>query len=299
MQKVDEWTGERFLPHIDPTICGAEIHYEHLHRYAFAAEFARGKRVLDLASGEGYGSHMLSRVARRVTGVELDRDTVEHAAQKYKGDNIRFVRGSILDVPLEGGELFDVIVCFEAIEHVGDHDRLLAEVKRLLTRDGLFIVSTPNKIVYNDGAPGHNPFHVKELELDGFRELLEGHFRHTVLFGQKVVAGSSIWPLSTDRRLNGYYEYLVRKDEGGFLIQKEGGKCPKYYIAISSDASLEYVGRIESALFDVSNVMIKELLDQFNLMQKTLLAVTGSLEWRLITKAHGLVRRILRPRARK
>ena len=56
-----EWTGERFLPWME----GAHIHYEHLHRYAFAAQLVKGKKkVLDVTCGEGYGSYMLSKEAQ-------------------------------------------------------------------------------------------------------------------------------------------------------------------------------------------------------------------------------------------
>ena len=60
-----EWTGERFLPWLDQSL----IAYEHLHRYAYAATFAKGKRVLDLASGEGYGSRILAAAASSVVAV--------------------------------------------------------------------------------------------------------------------------------------------------------------------------------------------------------------------------------------
>ena len=75
-----EWTGERYLPYFDPSICGAEIHYEHLHRYAFTSQYVKGKTVLDLASGEGYGSFLLSQNAESVTGIERDPDAVNHAS---------------------------------------------------------------------------------------------------------------------------------------------------------------------------------------------------------------------------
>jgi len=38
-----ERTGERYLPFVDPKILGAEIHYEHLHRFAFAEQFINEK----------------------------------------------------------------------------------------------------------------------------------------------------------------------------------------------------------------------------------------------------------------
>jgi len=61
-----EWTGERYVPQMRGTIA-----LEHLHRYAFASEYVQGLDVLDIASGEGYGSEMLSRTARHVYGVDI------------------------------------------------------------------------------------------------------------------------------------------------------------------------------------------------------------------------------------
>jgi len=70
-----EWTGERYVPGME----GAEIGYEHLHRYAFATQFVRNKRVLDLASGEGYGSHLLAKTAKQVVGPARQKQV--HPAQ--------------------------------------------------------------------------------------------------------------------------------------------------------------------------------------------------------------------------
>src|SRR5437763_440995 len=136
-----EWTGERYLPWVK----NATISYEHLHRYAFAARFARDKHVLDLGSGEGYGANILARTAISVVGVDIDENSVAHASSVYRGKNLKFVVGSFAKVPIRNDHSFDLIVCFEAIEHVENHDELLTEVKRLLKPDGLFIVSTPNK----------------------------------------------------------------------------------------------------------------------------------------------------------
>src|SRR5271157_1669541 len=136
-----EWTGERYVPWADDAV----INYEHLHRYGLAKEFVKGKNVLDLASGEGYGSFMLSAKAHSVTGVDIDDLSIKHASSKYVKENLRFIKGSIIDVPVKGENRFDVVVCFEALEHIEDHDGLMKEVKRLLKADGIFIVSTPNK----------------------------------------------------------------------------------------------------------------------------------------------------------
>ena len=54
-----EWTGERFVPWAkEPTVA-----YEHLHRYTWVSRLVKDKKVLDLASGEGYGTEILARDA--------------------------------------------------------------------------------------------------------------------------------------------------------------------------------------------------------------------------------------------
>ena len=68
-------------------------------------------------------------------------------------------------------------MCFEAIEHIEDHDQLLKEVKRFLKADGIFIVSTPNKLTYHDEAPDENYFHMKELYFDEFQKLMKAYFQ--------------------------------------------------------------------------------------------------------------------------
>ena len=91
---------------------GAQSNYEHLHRYAFAVDLVKSKRVLDLASGEGYRCYLLSRNADHVVGVEIDRQTVDHATRTYSSESVQFICGSMLNVPIEGQKIFDVIICF-------------------------------------------------------------------------------------------------------------------------------------------------------------------------------------------
>ena len=183
-----EWTGERYVPWMD----GAEIGYEHLHRYAFATQFVRNKRVLDLASGEGYGSNLLAKTAKQVVGIDIDEQAVRHAANKYIKPNLEFKAGSILEIPIKSDGVFDVIVCFEAIEHVDDHHKLLSEARRLLTPNGLFLVSTPNKTLYTDEPHFSNPFHVHELYFDEFKALLEKYFRQVKFLGQRIHCTSNM-----------------------------------------------------------------------------------------------------------
>jgi len=102
-----ESTGERLLPW---DLQYPSNHYEHLQRYYFAAQFAAGRVVLDLGSGEGYGADILALVANEATGVDISQETVEWARQKYKRPNLRYTCGSGTDIPISGESIFDLVV---------------------------------------------------------------------------------------------------------------------------------------------------------------------------------------------
>ena len=260
-----EWTGERFIPWME----GAQIHYEHIHRYAFASLFVKGKKVLDLACGEGYGSHALSKNAGYVVGVEIDENAVEHARNKYTTQNLEFIQGSILEIPIQGNEKFDVIVCFEGIEHVEEHEKLLSEVKRLLNKEGVFIVSSPNKKTYSDDIDFNNPFHKKELYFNDFRELLDNDFSSCIFFGQKVYSSSNIWSLPP-YQYSDYKEFIIEKQDKEFYFSDIERKTPLYFIAIASDKKLNHqIYNIGSHLVDVSNILIGDFEKQVGMLTST------------------------------
>jgi len=251
-----EWTGERFLPWIE----GAQIHYEHLHRYVFAAQFVKGKKVLDLACGEGYGSYILAQEADSVIGVDIDERAINHAQSSYLRKGLHFIKGSITEIPIEGEREFDVIVCFEAIEHIKDHDKLLSEVKRLIKDDGIFIVSTPNKATYTDEPGCNNPFHLKELYFDELEDLLRQYFKNVRFLGQRVYIGSNIWDISLSQD-DSYREFVVEKGDKRFNFTESNRKVPIYFIALTSDADLEpNIFTPNSWLVDISHSFIAELM---------------------------------------
>jgi 2-polyprenyl-3-methyl-5-hydroxy-6-metoxy-1,4-benzoquinol methylase/glycosyltransferase involved in cell wall biosynthesis len=257
-----EWTGERYLPWLEE----AAIGYEHWHRYAYASQLVRGKRVLDLGCGEGYGSYLLARTAASVVGIDIDENSVKHARNKYIKHNLEFEVGSITEVPIPGTHLFDVAVCFEALEHVEDHHRLLTEVKRLLTPDGVFIVSTPNKSVYSDEPHFNNPFHVHELYFHEFRELFKKYFRNVKFLGQRIFCNSSIWPVFSDNDSR-VVEYVVDRNRKEFVFVENDKRIPLYFIAIASDTDRE-IEEVGSSLIDVSDALLKQKDGQINAYAK-------------------------------
>ena len=168
---------ERFQPHL-----GLHIWYEHWHRYHFCLPIIDGLRVLDIACGEGYGSSLISTRASHVIGIDIDTDTITHAKQKYNQSNLEFRQGDVREIPLPDHSV-DAIVSFETLEHIEEHQQMLSEFKRVLSKDGLLILSTPDKDVYSE-EEHHNHYHLKELSLGEFNELLQVNFKHNRLFGQ-------------------------------------------------------------------------------------------------------------------
>ncbi len=147
-------------------------------------------------------------------------------------------------------------VCFEALEHIEDHQKLLSEVKRLLTPEGVFIVSTPNKTVYSDEPQFNNPFHVHELYFDEFRELFEKYFKNVKFLGQRIYCNSNIWPVFAGEDTK-VVEYVVDKNPEEFVFIGSDKKIPHYFIAIASDAARDIEDR-SSALVDVSNALLNQ-----------------------------------------
>jgi len=202
--------------------------FEHWHRYHAIAPLVSGKRVLDIASGEGYGSAHLASYAAQVTGVEISAAATEHARASYVGTtNVSFVEGSCTAIPL-GDATVDVVVSFETLEHIEEHDAFLREMKRVLVPGGLLIISTPNKAEYTDARGYKNEYHVKELYLAEFEQLLAPYFAHTKMLGQRNGFHSLIQPLNSD------------PTDGHITIQsmpaRQGNiSAPLYVIAFASD----------------------------------------------------------------
>ncbi|MEN5207887.1 glycosyltransferase [Stenotrophomonas terrae] len=203
-----EFTGERFVP----TEYGV-IRQEHLHRYAWCLPLVAGKDVLDVASGEGYGSAMLAGRAQSVCGVDISPEAVAHAAQRYTNlHNLRYLQGSAAAIPLPDDSV-DVVVSFETIEHLYEQEEMMSEIRRVLRPGGVMVMSSPNKEVYSDRAGYHNEYHVKELYLEEFQALVARHFPASRLCGHRMSVCSTITSLDggPDQQV---YQALTDTGEG-------------------------------------------------------------------------------------
>ncbi len=219
------FTGERFVPGTQ-----GEIWVEHWHRYHFAARWARGKRVLDVACGEGYGSALLARHAAHVTGVDVSADAIAHAGREYaKLGNARFVRASCTAIPLEDASI-DVAVSFETLEHIGEQAAFLDELARVLAPGGVLVLSCPNKLEYTDRRKFANEYHVKELYRNELQALLAPRFPHADWYGQRPTFYSLIAP----ERMDGAAAHLVEVEEARPADASDELSAALYFVIVAS-----------------------------------------------------------------
>ncbi|HUC80559.1 MAG TPA: methyltransferase domain-containing protein [Flavisolibacter sp.] len=220
-------TGER----LDTRALGP-VMLEHLHRYALVVDIVCNKTVLDIACGEGYGSALMSSTAASVVGADADAETVAEAAKNYHHPNLSFRQANITALPFDD-TAFDAVICFETLEHVEDHEAVLAELKRVLKPDGFLIISTPNREEYSDKREFSNPFHVKELTVKEFKHLVQQHFAYSRFWLQECLMASIVYN-EDDKRLEESFT-------GDFTaIRKTPGIRPVYSIALAANKPLNF-----------------------------------------------------------
>jgi 2-polyprenyl-3-methyl-5-hydroxy-6-metoxy-1,4-benzoquinol methylase len=186
---------------------------QHLAAYQFCLPEVAGKVVLDAGCGEGYGGRCIAGAASLVVGVDVSLDALVTAAVN-RPENISFSCADLQRLSF-ADESFDVICCFQVLEHLRDPAILLQEVKRVLKASGLFMLTTPNKLT----SFSENPHHVKEYRPDELQTLLRLFFPAVDLFG--VFGSERVRRFQRSRRR--YVERILRLDPLGvrhFLPQR-------------------------------------------------------------------------------
>lgn len=202
---------------IDREVKSDLIYDEHMVRYAFVERLAQDKRILDVASGSGYGSALLSKTAKSVIGIDLDKDAVEKARAMYGNEKLKFEVGDAGALKLNDKSV-DLITSFETIEHLENVGAYLKELLRVSTDEAIVCISTPNKEIYKE----KNPFHVKEYTKQEFVDLLKRYFSEVKIFEQKNALSSFIKADTKNEKI---------------IVNDDNGKA-RYFIAICSNKEI-------------------------------------------------------------
>ena len=173
-----------------------------LTTYVFARRLAEGRSVLDVGCGSGHGAWLMAASgATRTTAVDLDEERVRHVAELCAGyPGFQAARMDAQRLEFKDGN-FQLVTCFEVIEHVPRPGMLLAGMQRILSPDGVAVISTPNRLVRL--LPFQLPWnrdHLREYALSGFRRTLTKHFSAITVFG-----------IHGEPSLEGYYRELWRQ----------------------------------------------------------------------------------------
>jgi ubiquinone/menaquinone biosynthesis C-methylase UbiE len=288
--------GERMIPEFHK---GNIIYGEHLGRYLSISSIIENKTVLDIASGSGYGTKLMSARASYVYGVDNNVDAIKYSKKNYSATNAEFLPGDATKIPLKD-EVVDCVVSMETLEHIKDQEEFLNEIKRVMKPNGVLALSTPNDRVYPKG----NHFHVKEHNKTTLYALLSKFFSNVKIHYQIVSIAATVIeekPLikAEDAKLRWdlYKTYSAKPNES------------IYFIALCSDSKLprlipntllaqEYshleqqmtAQQLNSMNIEIQNLKINLELELKNNKRLTsqLQTILNSKRWRTASKIAGL-----------
>lgn len=163
---------------------------ENINYYNFALKINKSNgKILDAGCGYGYGTYYLSlKTKNNVVGFDIDKNKINIAEKNYNNTNLKYCVLDLLDddcvnkfISTEG--IFDLITCFEVLEHIpkDKEEMFLNNLKKLLKSEGILILSTPNKDVWDIFA--YTDGHINEKTPEALIALLENYFEVKEVYG--------------------------------------------------------------------------------------------------------------------
>jgi len=226
------FTGERMIL----GKASKRVEKEHLERYKLAQSYAKGNSILDIACGSGYASEIfIKSQAYQYLGVDINQESVDYANNRYSSNNISFIKDSICS--FKHKNKFDVITCFETIEHVECYKKALNNLYSALEDDGTLLISSPNRTVTTPQAitlseTPKNPFHTQEFTINELKnEVVNAGFKIEKILGQRQR------PFYGNRFIQPLIRWSRFPDIFGFITSAQlkpvKTLTPKYFIIIA------------------------------------------------------------------
>lgn len=205
------YDGERYVP----GQTSRNVSEDHVRRYRYVRNKLKGKRVLDIACGSGFGMQILSAIATVVAGADYSFEAVNFAKRNFMRNVDGGVQANASSIPFADNS-FDAIVSFETIEHLSEPVKFLKEIKRVLIPNGKFYISTPVK-----KGNRLDKYHFREYTISEFTKLLSRFFSVEKIEGQRFMF-SPLFVLFSLERINNlkkisfvksFYRNCYGKDE--------------------------------------------------------------------------------------
>ena len=228
------FSGERFVP----GSTARRIASDHWERYRFSCSYVRGKVVLDVACGVGYAAPVTGqRGCQALPWRRHQRGMRRLRCANFSADRVSFEVGDICDLALTNA--YDIITCFETIEHVSDYEHALAGLYSALRPQGVLLISSPNRHVTSPKARSlsdqpANRFHTQEFSPDELRVLLLKTGFETSeadLFGQRQRWRSKSGftrSLISAADLPDVFAYVSRSK-----VKPVKGRTPRYFVFVA------------------------------------------------------------------
>jgi O-antigen biosynthesis protein len=175
---------------------------EHTQRYEYALDYIKKDYfVLDIACGTGFGTEILSNQAKSVIGGDISQEDIDQNKRVWgESEKMRFQQMDGTLLPYDENT-FEAIVSFETIEHTTKYREMLKEFSRVLKKDGILILSTPNARITSPNGIIPNPFHTQEFKYEELKSLLQENFSSVIMKGQK----------NKNIETRGFFENLINK----------------------------------------------------------------------------------------
>lgn len=127
---VNTRLGVRAVERLVPGANASPYMVQHVARYVWAMDICRGRDVVDLGCGDGYGTALLSWVARSAVGIDVSLEAVAAAPKRYPGVDYRVGDLTNADVIPRA----EIGVCFEVLEHIAGAPRVLDAIGKRVAR---------------------------------------------------------------------------------------------------------------------------------------------------------------------
>ena len=107
------------------------------------------KRILELGSGNGIQATLLSKHCKELFATDVNAELIKRNKEQWKYyPNITWKTVNCEYLSMFNDEYFDVVLSSNMIEHAENKNKCIEEMQRVVSKDGIIIVSVPSRVWY-------------------------------------------------------------------------------------------------------------------------------------------------------